>query len=79
MQIFATDMNLMVNKQLNSTIFSYSYSSKISRAQNVSYVADKIDDAVNHKELMSSIVHGSLMALIALLIIPLWILLGRRL
>lgn len=77
--IYVTDFNLMSRLKLWDTTLSYSYTVPVAGIQNCTFISPLINEAVKHKETISIAVHIALIFVIALLLIPSYLLLRRRL
>jgi hypothetical protein len=79
LMIYASDLNLITQLSLYDTVMKATYSPTIADIQNCSYLSAIIDKGVNQAQGVSIAVHIALMALITILILPLFCLLRNRL
>jgi hypothetical protein len=77
--IYTTDLNLLRGFDIDSPLMKHSYSVQVANTQNCTFLSPIIDSAVRHSETVAVAVHLALMVLIALLLIPLYLLLKKRL
>jgi hypothetical protein len=79
LMIYASDLNLMTRLQLDSPVLAFSFTVQVSETQDCCFLSPIIDSAVNHSEFVSVAVQIALIFLIALLLIPSYFLLKKRL
>ena len=77
--VYVTDLSLMTQLKLSSTVIADTYSPTIATAQNCSSFSQLIDQGVSTAQTTSIAVHISLMTIMTLLLIPLFYLLRSRL
>ena len=77
--VIVTDLSLMTQLKLSSTVIADTYSPAISNVQNCSSFSELIDQGVAAAQTTSIAVHVSLMAVMTVLLIPLFYLLRSRL
>lgn len=79
LMLYASDLNLMTRLDIVAPTLSYSFTIPVAQTQNCSFLSPIIDKAVQDSQSLSTPVHMGLMFVIALLIIPTFVLLKRRL
>lgn len=77
--VYVTDLSLLTQLQLSSTVIADTYSPTIYYLQNCSTFSTLIDNGVATAQTTSIAVHISLMAVMTILLIPLFYLLRNRL
>jgi hypothetical protein len=76
---YAVDFNLITKMKLNGVIMTGSFTPAIAAIQNASFLSPLIDNKVRLRQTVIVVVHASLICLSALILIPLFLLLRKRL
>jgi hypothetical protein len=76
---YAVDFNLINQMKLNAAIMNGTYTRDIAAIQNASFLSHLIDDEMRQDQIVTTAVHASLMACSALILVPLFLLLRKRL